>query len=106
MPDIAVPLGTATGWVFRPAAMGSPHDFYLLRGAWVPFATTKAKRIATNDPRSSLEERYASKDEYLAKVKPVLQKLINQHFLQPTDLEPQLKQAGARYDWVMRQTAP
>ena len=105
MPDIAVPLGTATGWVFRPAAMGSPDDFYLLRGAWVPFAKTKPLREATNDPRPSMEERYASKDEYLAKVKPVLQKLIDQHFLQPTDLEPQLKQAGARYDWVMRQTA-
>ena len=106
MPDVAVPLGTATGWVFRPAAMGSPHDFHLLRGAWVPFAKTKSLREAANDPRPSLEERYASKDEYLAKVKPVLQKLINQHFLQPTDLEPQLKQAGVRYDWVMRQTAP
>jgi len=105
MPDIAVPLGTATGWVFRPDAMGSPQDFYLLRGAWVPFAKTKSEREATNDPRPSLEERYASKDEYLAKVTDVLQKLIEQRFLQPTDLEPQLKQAGARYDWVMRQTA-
>ena len=106
MPDVAVPLGTATGWVFRPEAMGSPHDFYLLRGAWVPFAKTKSQREATNDPRPSMQERHASKDEYLAKVTDVLQKLIEQRFLQPTDLEPQLKQAGARYDWVMRQSAP
>ena len=106
MPDIAVPLGTATGWVFRPVAMGAPHDFYLLRGAWVPFARTKLQRAVTKDPRFSIEERYASKEEYLAKVNSVLQKLIEQRFLQSTDLEPQLKQAGVRWDWVMRETAP
>ena len=106
MPDIAVPLGTATGWVFRPAAMGSPNDFYLLRGAWIPFAKTKSQREATSDPRASLEERYASKEEYLAKVKGVLQRLIEQRFIQAADLELQLKQAGIRWEWVVRQGAP
>ena len=106
MPDVAVPLGTATGWVFRPAVMGSPDEFYLLRGAWIPFAKTKSQREAAQDPRRSLEERYASKDEYLAKVNEVLQKLIDEGFLQSTDLEPQLKQAGVRWDWVMIQPAP
>jgi hypothetical protein len=106
MPDIAVPLGTATGWVFRPAAMGAPNDFYLLRGAWIPFAKTKSQREATRDPRLSMEERYSSKGEYLAKVSGVLQKLIEQRFLQPSDLDPQLKQAGVRWDWVMREASP
>ncbi|MDP1588033.1 MAG: alpha/beta hydrolase domain-containing protein [Prosthecobacter sp.] len=106
MPDIAVPLGTATGWVFRPAEFGSPKDFYLLRGAWVPFAKTKSQREAANDPRPSLEERYASKDAYLAKVKAVVLKLIDQGIMTESDLESQLKQAGERWDWVMRQTTP
>ena len=106
MPDVAVPLGTATGWVFRPAALGSPHEFVLLRGAWVPFAKTKAERAATNDPRPALAERHASKEAYLAKVKMAVQTLIDQRFLIDTDLEPQLKQAGERWDWVMRQPAP
>ena len=106
MPDIAVPLGTATGWVFRPAEFGSPKDFYLLRGAWVPFAKTKAAREAANDPRLSLEERYASKEEYLTKVKAVVQKLIEERLMAESDLESQLKQAAARWDWVMRPSAP
>ena len=106
MPDIAVPLGTGTGWAFRPAEFGSPHEFYLLRGAWVPFATTKTRREAAGDPRPSLEERYASKDGYLIQVKAVVQRLIEQLFLTDADLEPQLKQAGERWDWVMRQPAP
>jgi hypothetical protein len=104
VPDVAVPLGTGTGWVFRPAEFGSPNDFYLLRGAWVPFAKIKAEREAANDPRLSLEERYGSKDTYLDQVKASVQKLIEQRFLTGADLEPQLKQASERWDWVMRQT--
>jgi hypothetical protein len=106
MPDIAVPLGTATGWVFRPAEFGSPKDFYLLRGAWVPFAKTKSQREATNDPRPSLEERYASKEAYLAKVKAIVLKLIEQRLLTESDLESQFKQASTRWDWVMRPSVP
>ena len=102
MPDVAVPLGTATGWVFRPAAFGSPHEFYLLRGAWVPFAKTQD----ANDPRPSLADRYASKDAYLDQVKAAVQKLIEQRFLTTADLDPQLKQASQRWDWVMKQPTP
>ncbi len=105
VPDVAVPLGTGTGWVFRPAEFGSPHEFYLLRGAWVPFAKTQAEREAANDPRLSLEERYGSKDAYLDQVKAAVEKLVKQRFLTDADLEPQLKQASERWDWVMRQTA-
>jgi hypothetical protein len=102
MPDVGVPLGTATGWVFRPAAFGSPHEFYLLRGAWVPFVKTQD----ANDPRPSLAERYASKDAYLDQIKAAVQKLIEQRFLTTADLEPQLKQASARWDWVMSPSVP
>jgi hypothetical protein len=102
MPEVAVPLGTGSGWVFRPAAFGSPHEFYLLRGAWVPLAKTKN----ANDPRPSLEERYASKDAYLDQVKAAAQKLIEQRFLTTADLDPQLKQASQRWDWVMKQPTP
>jgi hypothetical protein len=102
VPDVAVPLGTGTGWVFRPAEFGSPHEFYLLRGAWVPFSKTKAEREAAKDPRLSVEERYPSKDAYLDQVKAAVRKLIEQRFLTDADLEPQLKQASERWDWVMR----
>jgi hypothetical protein len=105
MPDVAVPLGTATGWVFRPQSMGSPHEPVLLRGAWVPLAATREQREAMQDPRPALAERYASREAYLSQVKDVLQKLISQQFLSEQDLSPQLKQAGDRWDWVMRKPA-
>ena len=103
MPDLAVPLGTAAGWVFRPKSTGSPHELVMLRGAWVPLAPTQAQREKMNDPRPSLEERYASKDEFMAKVKAAIRKLIEQRLMLDDDLEPQLKQAGERWDWVVRQ---
>ncbi|MCP5557493.1 MAG: hypothetical protein H7A55_07035 [Verrucomicrobiaceae bacterium] len=106
MPDVAVPLGTATGWVFRPVSMGSPHELVLLRGAWIPFAVTTAQRTAAKDPRPSMEERYASKEVYLEQVTEVLQKLIAQGFLNADDRGPQLKQASERWDWVMQQSNP
>jgi hypothetical protein len=105
MPDLAVPLGTAAGWTFRPKSMGSPHELVMLRGAWVPLASTQAQREKMNDPRPSLEERYASKDEFMAKVKAAIKKLIEQRLMLDTDLEPQLKQAGERWDWIVRQPA-
>lgn len=102
MPEVDVPLGTGTGWVFRPAAFGSPHEFYLLRGAWVPFARTKAERVSRSDARLSLEERYGGKSAYLEQVKSAVGKLIEQRFLSDADLEPQLKLAAERWDWVMQ----
>lgn len=102
MPEVGVPLGTGTGWVFRPAAFGSPHEFYLLRGAWVPFARTKAERVSRSDPRLSLEERYSGRSAYLEQVKSAVEKLIEQRFLSDADLEPQLKLAAERWDWVMQ----
>jgi hypothetical protein len=103
MPDVAVPLATATGWVFRPAEFGTPEDFYLLRGAWVPFAKTQAERQTSGDPRLSLEERYPSKEAYLVQVKAVIEKLIQQRFLLADDRDLQLKQASLRWDWVTSQ---
>ncbi|MDF2375020.1 MAG: alpha/beta hydrolase domain-containing protein [Verrucomicrobiales bacterium] len=105
MPGVAVPLGTATGWVFRPDSMGSPHELVLLRGAWIPFAVTESQREKTKDPRPSIETRYTSKEAYLRKVKEVLEALIRQRYLSEENLASQLETAGERWDWVVSQPA-
>ena len=63
------------------------------------------KKKTTQDPRRSIEERYESKETYLAKVKAVLQQLVAKRFLSEEDLESQLKQSAARWDWVVKQSA-
>jgi hypothetical protein len=101
MPDVSVPLGTCTGWVFRPASTGAPHEMLPLMGSWIPFATTRAQRVERGDPRPAIAERYTSKEAYLARVRQAVQRLVQQGYLQTDDLEPLCKQAGERWDWVV-----
>lgn len=100
IPDVSVPLGTCTGWMFRPASMGASEELIPLRGSWIPFAATREQREKAGDSRLALNERYATKRVYLECVSEALQKLMKQDFLQTEDLEPLRKQAIERWDWV------
>jgi hypothetical protein len=54
-----LPLGTYTGW--NPISSGIfKGQEQNLAGGYVPFAKTKADRVANGDPRPSLEERYGN----------------------------------------------
>jgi hypothetical protein len=64
-----------------------------LQGSFIPFAATKAERIATGDPRLSIEERYPSKDVYLASFKKAADDLVAQRFLLPDDADALVKTA-------------
>ena len=54
-------------------------------GGFVPFAKTKAERMANEDPRPSLEERYGTHEGYVAKVKEAAQKIVARGFLLQAD---------------------
>src|SRR6267378_653256 len=63
------PLGTYLGWNITASGfhVGQVCNYV---GGMVPFAKTKAERIANNDPRPSLEERYDNSHAgYVAAVK-------------------------------------
>jgi alpha/beta hydrolase family protein len=64
LPEVAVSLATYTGWNLRafPAGGDDGCDHF---GQQIDFARTKAERIATTDPRLSLEERYPSHADYM-----------------------------------------
>ena len=86
------PLGTYLGW----NVTGS--GFYKGRGCgfeggFIPFAKTKAERLASGDPRLSLEERYGNHAGYVAVVKAALEGLLRQHFLLQEDAERLIRQA-------------
>lgn len=100
MPDVSVPLATCTGWVFRPALPGVSREMLPLRGSWIPFAATRVQREQLGDPRPAIEERYPTKDAYLARVSEALQNLVKQGYLQADDVEAQRKQAATRWDWI------
>ncbi|MDA1258544.1 MAG: alpha/beta hydrolase domain-containing protein, partial [Chloroflexi bacterium] len=64
LPEIAVPIAATTGWTLRHPAVGGETQLLVFGGGTIPFAATRAEREISGDPRPSIEERYASKDEY------------------------------------------
>lgn len=103
MPDVAVPLGTYTGWVFRAAAIDNRREMVPLGGSWILFAATRQQRERLADPRLSLGERYASQETYLDRVSRSLEQLVEQGYLLPEELEPLRAQAKTRWEWVVGQ---
>lgn len=84
LPEIAVPLGTHTGWNLykTPYVEGELCD---RDGTFIPFAATRAERDARKDPRPSLEERYVTHAAYVKKVAEAAQKLVASRLLLQED---------------------
>ena len=88
------PLGTYLGW--NVVADGF-HKGKLCNyaGGMIPFAGTRAERLASGDPRLSLEERYSSHDGYVEAVKRAAAKAVAEGFLLPADAGALGAQAAA-----------
>ena len=84
--DIAVPVGTNTGWNLH-AAGPRGRDLCSLTGAFFPFARTRAERMASGDPRLSLEERYGDHAGFVAAVRQAADESVARRFLLPEDAE-------------------
>ena len=102
--EIRVPLGTNTGWNVRAAASRGPN-LCGLSGSFIPFATTRAERLASGDPRKSLEERYIDHQGYVNAVKRAANKLVEQRFLLAEDAKRFIDEAEAS-DVLKRVTPP
>lgn len=92
LPPIAVPLGTYTGWNVYKAQPGELAD---RDGSLIPFARTKGEREAAGDPRPSLEERYGSRESYIARVEAAAAALVADRLLLPADAAVYVKAAKA-----------
>jgi hypothetical protein len=79
-----LPLGTYTGW--RPITTGplAGREASLAAG-YIPFPRTKAERLATGDPRASIEERYPTLWMYYTHAVSAAQNLICKGLLLPDD---------------------
>jgi hypothetical protein len=56
-------------------------------GQQIPFAATRAQRLASGDPRLSIEERYENHDGYVSAVQCAVAKLLRERFLLVEDAE-------------------
>jgi Alpha/beta hydrolase domain len=92
LPPIAVPLGTHTRWnVYRE----QPSELADREGSFVAFARTRQEREAARDPRPSLEERYGTREAYVAKVRAAAEALIAECLLIAANAEAYVEVAKA-----------
>jgi hypothetical protein len=83
---LAAPIGTYTAWNhFRTDWFDG--GFCNFNGSFVPFAATKAERLAAGDPRPSIEERYPDKGAYGAAVRNAAAGLVERRLLLAEDAE-------------------
>lgn len=98
LPDLAVPVGTHTGWNPRHPDGGAPGHLMPMRGFTNFMPETADDRERTGDGRLSIDERYADKDDYLAKVRVVVEELVAGRHVLEEDIESVVNDAAARYD--------
>jgi hypothetical protein len=103
LPEQAVPLGTYTDWAFRSETIGAPSTLLAMAGSYIPFPKTRAEREKSRDPRQSIEERYASRADYLSRVERAANQLATERYVLGPDVKPIVEEAGQHWDWIMTQ---
>jgi hypothetical protein len=71
-----------------------------LFGTTLPFARTRAEREASRDPRKAIDERYGSKDDYLAHVRAAAAAMVEARYLLAEDVEPIVAVADKKWEAV------
>jgi hypothetical protein len=89
-----VPLGTYLGWNVLAHGYGAGGDCGFA-GGFIPFAATRAERLAKGDPRLSLAERYGDHAGFVARVKAVAARRVREGWLLPDDAARLVAQAQA-----------
>ena len=98
LPEVAVPLGTHTGWNVSTFPLSGLRYLAGLVGSFEPFPLTRADRERSRDARRSIDERYAGRDDYLQRVRRAAADLVRQRFLLPADVESVVMRAGQTWD--------
>src|SRR5206468_9538241 len=87
-----VPLGTYLGWNIVTTGFNKDR-ICAFTGGFVPFAKTKAERVASNDPRPSIEERYPTFASFYFGAAAAVNRLVAQRYLLRADGAREFNQA-------------
>ncbi|MEQ1859994.1 MAG: alpha/beta hydrolase domain-containing protein [Chthoniobacteraceae bacterium] len=99
LPEVAVPLGTFTGWNLRAAPFGAEGILSPLDGMYLPFALTADERRQRGDPRPAVRERYSTREVYLARMTDAALQLKRDRFLLDEDVTAILEKAAGIKLW-------
>jgi len=101
LPELAVPLGTYTGWNVTVPQLSDLRYLSGLVGGFEPFARTKEQRLASGDSRLSIAERYTGRQDYLDKVRRAADALVRQRFLRAEDMPSVLQSAERMWNAIV-----
>jgi hypothetical protein len=90
------PLGTYTGWNVLSTGMFKGqlcHNNGTVVAGFIPFASTRAERLASGDPRPSVEERYQTHEGYVKAVASAADTLVADGYLLRADADAMVAQA-------------
>jgi hypothetical protein len=101
LPEVAVPLGTHTGWNVSTFPLSGLRYLAGLVGSFQPFARTRAEREQTGDSRPSIEERYKHRQDYLQRVRRAATDLVRERFMLEHDVDAVVRQAEETWNVVV-----
>ena len=99
--ELQVPLGTHTGWNQRAPETGFSWATARFDGSFVPFARTESERRASGDPRPSIESRYRTRGDFVARLRVAAEHQVKAGFLLPEDVDRAVSENAALYDRVL-----
>jgi Alpha/beta hydrolase domain len=91
---LQAPLATYTGWNTFAAGIYKGQQCALTASSF-PFQETRAERIAAQDPRPSIEERYGTHQGYVCVVTNAANKSVKRRFLRESAATTLIAQAQA-----------
>lgn len=102
LPELIAPLATYASWNLRDPSIGAPDQRVSFEGSYLPFPKTAADRERAGDPRKAVAERYASREDFLARYTRALDDLINQRWILPEDRPVLLALALQEWDYATK----
>ncbi|MDQ7054361.1 MAG: alpha/beta hydrolase domain-containing protein [candidate division KSB1 bacterium] len=101
--ELRVPVATYTPWNLRIGFPAATHELTDFLGTFIPQPRTEAEKHRWRDPRPSLEALYASKQEYLQKVRQATLALVEEGFLLAEDVDYVVQRSSLVWDWIQKQ---
>lgn len=100
LPEITVPLATYASWSLRDPSIGAPDQRVSFELSYIPFPRTATERIAKGDPRKSIAERYAGRDDYMSRYAKAVDKLVAERWILPEDREAVFQLGGREWEYA------
>ena len=98
LPEVTVPLATYASWNLRDPSIGASDQRTAFEASYIPFPKTSTDRLSSGDPRQSIAERYAGREDYVTRYAAALDDLVRQRWILPEDREAVLHRGAQEWD--------